>query len=135
MRACRETRARLAMPLPAPALSSRRRPHLDAERTMSRAILLLGLAGTLAAPGLAATEKDIDLASIHGKIQVVESFPDYRVKIVTSFADLHVKVVESFPDEAGEWQFVDSFPDHRIQFVESFPDFTIRYVESFPGVR
>jgi hypothetical protein len=78
---------------------------------------------------------DIELPKIHGKIQIVTSFPDYKVKIVSSFADLHVKVVESFPDDPGEWQMVESFPDYTIQFVESFPDFTIKYVESFPGVQ
>ena len=75
-----------------------------------------------------------ELAKIHGKIQFVDSFPDYKVKVVTSFPDLKVKVVESFPDSAGEWKIVDSFPDYKIQLVTSFPDFTIQYVESFPGV-
>jgi hypothetical protein len=97
--------------------------------------LLLGLSCAAAATPVHAAEKAIDLSQIRGKVQVVESFPDYKVKIVSSFADLHVKVVESFPDDPGEWQFVDSFPDHRIQFVESFPDFTIKYVESFSGVQ
>jgi len=43
-----------------------------------------------------------DLSLIHGKIKVVDSFPDYKVKIVESFADLHVQVVESFPDKPGQ---------------------------------
>ena len=74
-----------------------------------------------------------DVSAIHGRIQVVTSFPDYRVKVVDSFADLHVQVVESFPDKPGRWQMVESFPDYKIQFVDSFPDFTIRYVDNFPG--
>lgn len=82
-----------------------------------------------------ASDEAIDLARIHGRIRVVQSFPDYRVKIVESFADLHVQVVESFPDAPGRWQMVESFPDHTIQFVDSFPDFTIKYVSSFPGVQ
>ena len=98
-------------------------------------ILVIGLACAFTVTPVQAEDEAIDLSGIRGKIQVVESFPDYKVKIVSSFADLHVKVVESFPDDPGEWQFVDSFPDHRIQFVESFPDFTIKYVESFPGVQ
>ena len=75
------------------------------------------------------------VATIHGRIKWVNSFPDYKVKIVDSFADLHVKLVTSFPDDPGEWQIVDSFPDFKIQIVESFPDFTIKYVDSFPGVK
>ena len=47
--------------------------------------------------------------SIYGKIQVVDSFPDYKVKVVDSFPDLKVKTVSSFPDGPGKWQFVDSF--------------------------
>ena len=77
----------------------------------------------------------LDLSKIYGKIQVVESFPDYKVKIVDSFPDLKVQIVESFPNSEGKWQMVSSFPDYKIQFVESFPDFTIKYVDSFPGVQ
>ena len=76
-----------------------------------------------------------DLKKIRGKIQFVNSFPDYKVQVVDSFADLHVKKVSSFPDDPGEWQIVDSFPDFKIQIVDSFPDFKIKYVDSFPGVQ
>lgn len=75
-----------------------------------------------------------ELARIHGKIQFVGSFPDFKVQVVTAFPDLKVKRVASFPDSPGLWQVVDSFPDFKIQVVESFPDFKIQYVESFPGV-
>lgn len=76
-----------------------------------------------------------DLAKIHGKIQFVTSFPDYKVQVVDSFADLHVQKVTSFPDKPGKWQIVESFPDYKIQIVSSFPDFKIKYVTSFPGVQ
>lgn len=76
-----------------------------------------------------------DVSRIYGKIQFVESFPDFKVQVVDSFADLHVRKVDSFPDNPGEWQIVDSFPDYKIQIVDSFPDFTIKYVDSFPGVQ
>jgi hypothetical protein len=71
---------------------------------------------------------------LHGKVKIVESFPDFKVKVVESFPDLKVKLVESFPDECGKWRIVDSFPDFTIQIVESFPDFTIKMVECFPGM-
>ena len=75
----------------------------------------------------------IDVSKIYGKIQIVESFPDYKVQVVDSFPDLRVQVVNSFPDKSGKWQIVNSFPDFKIQIVESFPDFKIKYVSSFPG--
>lgn len=70
-----------------------------------------------------------------GKVQVVDSFADIRVKAVTSFPDLKVKKVSSFADSCGEWQFVDSFADFKIQYVDSFPDIEIAWVDSFPGMR
>lgn len=76
-----------------------------------------------------------NVAKIYGRIQFVDSFPDYKVKVVTAFPDLRVQKVKSFPDKAGKWQIVTSFPNYKIQLVDSFPDFTIQYVTSFPGVR
>jgi hypothetical protein len=81
----------------------------------------------------ASDKKKVDVSKIHGRIQFVKSFPDYKVKEVKSFPDLKVEIVESFPNSAGQWQIVDSFPDYKIEMVESFPDFTIEYVKSFPG--
>ena len=71
---------------------------------------------------------------LKGKVQIVNSFPDFKVQVVTSFPDLKVQKVTSFPDACGKWEFVTSFPDFKIQLVNSFPDFTIQYVDSFPGV-
>jgi hypothetical protein len=70
---------------------------------------------------------------LYGKVQVVKSFPDFRVQRVESFPDLKVEVVKSFPDKCGKWMWVNSFPDFTIEYVEGFPDFTIEFVESFPG--
>ena len=72
---------------------------------------------------------------LHGKYQVVESFPDFKVEIVTSFSDLKVQKVSSFPSQCGKWQEVSSFPDFKIQFVTSFPDLKVAFVDSFPGMR
>jgi hypothetical protein len=99
-------------------------------RFLAAAVLLVALA--LVVRG---GDKKVDVAKIHGRIQFVNSFPDYKVQAVTSFADLHVEIVTSFPDKPGEWQIVDSFPDYKIEMVNSFPDFTIQYVKSFPGPR
>jgi hypothetical protein len=72
---------------------------------------------------------------LHGKVKIVESFPDIKVQVVESFPDINVKIVSIFPDDCGEWQMVESFPDFKIQFVTSFPDIKIRFVESFPGIK
>lgn len=103
--------------------------------TRRRATTALFLPALWAAPGIpAAQAKQFNLAAIHGRIQWVTSFPDYKIKIVDAFADLHVQCVTSFPDKPGRWQIVTSFPDFKIQIVKSFPDFTVKYVDSFPGV-
>ncbi len=54
-----------------------------------------------------------DVSQIYGRIQFVESFPDYKVKVVEHFADLHVQTVSAFPDRPGRWQMVESFPDYK----------------------
>lgn len=102
-------------------------------------ILLAALIGTWTTASLVA-EKEAKgtkppAARVYGRIQFVDSFPDFKVRQVNSFPDLRVKKVTSFPDGPGKWQIVDSFPDYRIQMVDSFPDFTIEFVDSFPGVR
>ncbi len=75
-----------------------------------------------------------DLATIYGKIQVVDSFPDYKVKVVEAFPDLKVQIVDAFPNSPGKWQYVEALPDFKIRFVESFPDFSVQFVTAFPGV-
>jgi hypothetical protein len=80
-----------------------------------------------------AGDKKVNVSKVHGRIQYVKSFPDYKVKAVTSFPDLRVQIVESFPTSPGQWQIVDSFPDYKIEMVESFPDFSVQFVSSFPG--
>jgi hypothetical protein len=83
--------------------------------------------------GVRAGDKKVDVSKVHGRIQYVKSFPDYKVQAVSSFPDLKVQIVESFPSSPGQWQIVDSFPDYKIEMVESFPDFKVQFVTSFPG--
>ena len=54
----------------------------------------------------------VDVSKFYGKIQFVDSFPDYKVQVVNSFPDLKVQQVDSFPDSPGKWKTVDSFPDY-----------------------
>lgn len=77
------------------------------------------------------TYKDFKL---YGKVQIVDSSPDLKVKEVDAFADLHVQRVDDFPDACGEWKIVDDFPDFLVQFVDSFPDLEVKFVDAFPGV-
>jgi len=84
---------------------------------------------------LTAKDKAIDLSKIHGRIEYVNAFADYKVEVVNSFPDLKVKEVSAFPDKAGQWQIVTSFPDFKIQKVSHFGDFKIKYVSSFEGVK
>ena len=100
-------------------------PRVRRLLTVLNALLLpLLLFSSFATPAKSAK---CDPKKVYGKIQFVNSFPDYKVKAVTSFPDLKVKVVTSFPDKPGEWQIVTSFPDYKVQMVDSFPDFTIQF--------
>jgi hypothetical protein len=74
-----------------------------------------------------------DLNKLYGRIQYVDSSPDYRAEVVDALADLEVQEVVSLPNGPGQWQIVETFPDYRIQIVEAFGDFRIRFVNSFPG--
>ncbi|MBI1391239.1 MAG: hypothetical protein GC152_00730 [Alphaproteobacteria bacterium] len=99
-------------------------------------ILAVALAtwSTSAAAGAVDDACVLNGIKLAGAVEVVDSFPDFKVQVVTSFPDLKVMMVDSFADECGEWKRVDAFPDFRIQFVESFSDLKIQYVNSFPGV-
>ena len=97
-----------------------------------------GVAPALFAAGSAAAGDLTDCSwngiPLYGEVEVVDSFPDIKVRIVDSFPDLNVQVVTSFPDACGMWKFVDSFPDFTIQYVDSFPDIEIEMVTSYPGL-
>jgi hypothetical protein len=107
--------------------------HMFISQRMKQAILITAAMLSLLVLAVRAGNKKVDVSRIHGRIQYVNSFPDYKVKAVTSFPDLRVQIVESFPSSPGQWQIVDSFPDYKIEMVGSFPDFTVEFVNSFPG--
>lgn len=112
---------------------SRATPAADSPRRLRCVVLrILPLLSIPMAPTVLAA--DIDLTSLHGKVQVVEHFADYTVKIVPHFPDLKVQWVEHLPDAPGKWQRVEHFADFTVQFVDHFPDFTIQLVEHFPGL-
>ena len=47
-----------------------------------------------------AGDKKVNVSKIHGKIQYVQSFPDYKIQMVESFPDFTVQFVSSFPGPA-----------------------------------
>ena len=94
-------------------------------------LIILGTLAMLLVVAVAADQK-VDPSKIHGRIQLVDSFPDFKVKAVKSFPDAKVKVVDAFPGP-GKWQIVDSFPNFQIQLVDSFPDFTVEFADGIPG--
>lgn len=99
------------------------------------AVMALGLG--LSEPAFAGLNKGnctFDGKPLYGRVQIVDSFPDVKVKKVDNFADLDVKFVNSFPNDCGEWEIVKSLPDIRVQFVSNFPDVTIKVVNNFPGM-
>ena len=83
--------------------------------------------------GLNGGEEQVDFSKIRGRVQFVESLPDYKVKAVKEAPDLRVQIVKHHPDGPGKWQVVDSSPDYKIQMVDADPDFTIQYVNTLPG--
>jgi hypothetical protein len=70
---------------------------------------------------------------LYGRVQIVDSLADIKVKIVSDHPDLPVKQVTTFPGRCGEWQIVDSFPTLRVQIVTTLPDITIGFVSTFSG--
>lgn len=67
--------------------------------------------------------------NIFGKIKIVSSGEDYKVKKTnSSFADLFIKIVNSRA-RSGEWQYVTSGEDYRIKFVTSGEDFSVKITE------
>ncbi len=77
--------------------------------------------------------RQLDVSKIYGRIQFVDTFPDYTIEEVDAFPDLRVQKVRAFADAAGKWQIVQSFPDFKIQKVRAFGDFKVQFVTSFPG--
>lgn len=71
---------------------------------------------------------------LYGRIQIVDSFPDYEVRIVEVGGDLNVKIVDSFADSPGKWKIVNDLPDYKVRIVDHFPDIEIKIVDAFPGV-
>ena len=53
--------------------------------------------GTGAANAGKLTSCEFNGKPLHGKVQIVNSFPDFKVQIVNSFGDFKIRYVNSFP--------------------------------------
>lgn len=74
------------------------------------------------------------------KVEVVKSFPKYKVQVLTSEsqADLLVYVTERESEANGKdeiWFMAKSFPDLKVSYVTSFPDLKICFVKSKSNAR
>jgi hypothetical protein len=64
---------------------------------MKRTLLILVVVLAFSAR---AGDKKVDVGKVHGRIQFVTSFPDYKVEMVNSFPDFTIQYVKSFPGPA-----------------------------------
>jgi hypothetical protein len=71
---------------------------------------------------------------LYGKVKVVTSNPDFKVRIVDYSEDISVKNTENDPSRCGEWKFVEYSEDFKVRFVTSGEDFTIKYTTYDPKV-
>ena len=94
--------------------------------------------GDVAPGGVGGDHRPCDFQGkrLMGRVRVVESFPDFRVKLEDDkkFAELHARRVTRKPEICGEWEFVDGMPDFTIAFVDYGEDFKIAWVENEPGI-
>ncbi len=73
---------------------------------------------------------------LYGKIQFVEfeNQADITVQIVNSFPDLKVKFVENFASQCGEWQIVEHNANLKVYIAQTGADIKIQPVINFPGL-
>ena len=64
---------------------------------------------------------------LYGKVKVVNSGEDLKVRIVGSSEDISIIKTERDPAKCGEWKFVESSEDFKVRFVTSGEDIKIRY--------
>ena len=73
--------------------------------------------------------------TVYGKVKVVSSNQDFKVKIVNSSEDISIIKTEHSPRNKGEWQFVESGEDIKVKLVSSGEDFTVKFATGRSEVR
>jgi hypothetical protein len=66
---------------------------------------------------------------LYGKVKVVNSNEDFKVRIVENSEDISIISTDKDPSKCGEWKFVDYSEDFKVRFVTSGEDFKIRYAK------
>ena len=72
---------------------------------------------------------------VYGKVKVVSSNQDFKVKIVNSSEDISIVKTEHSPSNKGEWQFVESGEDIKVKLVSSGEEFTVKFTTGRSEVR
>lgn len=71
---------------------------------------------------------------LFGRVQMVNAFPDLKIKIVEVLPDLRVVRVRGLASRCGEWEIVTTQPALKVQVVDAFEDLRVQFVEVMPGL-
>ncbi len=89
--------------------------------------------------GLSASnsERYLKASICYGRIKIVDSKPDFRVKILPASeaanADISIFVLRSQnPNNIGLWCFVERGENYKVQFVERGEDFSVYFKNGNP---
>jgi len=74
-----------------------------------------------------------DACKVYGKIKLVESGEDVKVRVVGSGEKLRVRYVTESAVAPGQWELVVTGAQYKVKIVDSGEDFTIREVKSGEG--
>lgn len=80
-------------------------------------------------------ENPNDACDIYGRIKIVESAEDYRVRIVTAGEHVRIKYIDYGERTPGLWRLVESGENYRIKIVTAGEHFRIREVTAGYGCR
>jgi hypothetical protein len=71
---------------------------------------------------------------LSGRIELVDTFPDIRVRVVKSNPHLRVQKMKANTARCGEWEIVKFPPSLRVMIDQVHGEIDIQYVNFSPGV-
>jgi hypothetical protein len=71
---------------------------------------------------------------LYGKVKVVNSGEDFKVRIVENSEDISIISTDKDPSKCGQWKFVEYSEDFKVRFVTNGEDFKIRYTTGEPKI-
>ena len=107
----------------------------DVEPELKAAALFVALfSATMrySSPKAACTYNGIPLK---GKVKIVDSGEDFKIRYVSYDADIRVKLVDWMADDCGEWQIVESGEDFKVKVVDWNEDLKVEKVQFTPGMK